>query len=40
MEKDIQLGLNRDEQQKLIDERKKKNLEIMERDTMIGDKEK
>jgi hypothetical protein len=40
MEKEINLSMQREEEQRLKEDIKKKNLEIMERDTMIGDKEK
>ena len=40
MEKEINLSMQREEEQRLKEDIKKKNIEIMERDTMIGDKEK
>ena len=40
LDKDVQLGLQKDEEKKLQEEIRKKTLEILERDTMIGDKEK
>ena len=40
IDKDIQLGLQKDEEKKLRDKIRTKGLEIVEKDNMIGDKEK
>ena len=40
IDNDIQLGLQKDEEKKLRDKIRTKGLEIVEKDNMIGDKEK
>lgn len=40
LDKDLQLGLQKEEEKKLKDKIRTKGLEIVERDNMIGDKEK